>query len=542
MASRKSGDVFEYSVVEYFLEIGLKFYDDKSQTKFNKLKDKIDDKCKVIDKRQLQTIFNDIGLDDYNKIKFTTDNDGKKGNVSDIELYDKKNNHIGFSCKVNNISVKHQRPSALYKQCSLNDKDTDKYKKQYKEVNDKWFGKINELGTFDKIEQNEKNNLYKDFNKLTKKYLEKLNKEQVGNFYSFLIQYKQIYVLKHDTKKNQIILHNYIETPIPKKIISAKINDNHITINFDNEINIDLRLHNASKRITKSLSLKYDTKLLNSEKLFTTKIFELTKQNNKFVSLLRYPGGKSKAIKILEKYIPNNIDELYSPFFGGGSFELFLTNKHNMKIFANDKFEPLINFWKLLKKNSEKIVKEVNDIHPITKDKFNEYKENLQNEDIDKFIRGAYYYAINRSSFSGSTTSGGFSKESAKNRFNKASIERLEEINLDNIEFSNKDFTKFIDNIPDEKFIFLDPPYYLGDKSKLYGNNGDLHENFNHKKLSEILKTKNMWLLCYNDCEFIRKLYKKYEIIEVAWNYGMNKSKKSSEIIILSNELSELLK
>ena len=83
--------------------------------------------------------------------------------------------------------------------------------------------------------------------------------------------------------------------------------------------------------------------------------------------------------------------------------------------------------------------------------------------------------------------------------------------------------------------------YYLNDKSKLYGNNGDLHENFDHKKLFDILQTKHSWIMTYNDCSYIRNLYKKYKIIEVNWNYGMNKSKKSSEIIIVSNSIDDLI-
>ena len=40
--------------------------------------------------------------------------------------------------------------------------------------------------------------------------------------------------------------------------------------------------------------------------------------------------------------------------------------------------------------------------------------------------------------------------------------------------------------------MFLDPPYYLENNSKLYGNNGDMHEDFNHEKLFNILKSKDM--------------------------------------------------
>lgn len=42
--------------------------------------------------------------------------------------------------------------------------------------------------------------------------------------------------------------------------------------------------------------------------------------------------------------------------------------------------------------------------------------------------------------------------------------------------------------------------------------------------------------MTYNNCNYIRNLYKDYTIIETSWKYGMNKSKKSSEIVILSKK------
>lgn len=62
-----------------------------------------------------------------------------------------------------------------------------------------------------------------------------------------------------------------------------------------------------------------------------------------------------------------------------------------------------------------------------------------------------------------------------------------------------------------------------------------MHENFNHRLLYDTLKNKKHWITIYNNCELIRNLYKDFTIIEVNWAYGMNKSKKSSEIVILNN-------
>lgn len=252
---------------------------------------------------------------------------------------------------------------------------------------------------------------------------------------------------------------------------------------------------------------------------------------------LRYPGGKTRAIKILEKYVPSNIKKLYSPFFGGGSFELYIKNKTQIKIYANDKFEPLYNFWNCAQLDKQKLIQEINKLHPISKDMFINCKNILNDVKNETFLRAACYFAVNRSSFSGSTMSGGFSEESAQKRFTKSSINKLTNLDLTDIEFLNQDFSDFISNIPNKKFIFMDPPYYLGKNSKLYGNNGNLHENFDHVKLYDCIKNRSNWILCYNDCQYIRNLYKKFKIKTISWKYGMNSSKMSSEILIINTKI-----
>ena len=142
------------------------------------------------------------------------------------------------------------------------------------------------------------------------------------------------------------------------------------------------------------------------------------------------------------------------------------------------------------------------------------------------------YFIINRCSFSGATLSGGFSLEASTKRFTTSSVDRIKKLNLSHFEIYNLDFEEFI-NQNDKNLLFLDPPYYLEKKSKLYGKNGDMHETFDHNKLFTCLSTKKNWFLTYNNCDFIKKLYKDFKIIETSWSYGMNKSKKSSEIVII---------
>jgi DNA adenine methylase len=273
-------------------------------------------------------------------------------------------------------------------------------------------------------------------------------------------------------------------------------------------------------------------------KLINTRNIISNNTNN--ISPLRYPGGKTRACKIinnilLQYFDINNFDTIISPFFGGGSFEFYLQNNYGLKLIVNDKFTPLYNFWKQVKINKQILCDELRKITIITKEKFIDYRNTIMNLNDNIFQQSIQYFIINRCSFSGSTLSGGFSEEASIKRFTPSSINKIELLDFTNIDIYNYDFYDFINNFNNNKaFIFLDPPYYLENKSKLYGNNGDMHENFNHQLLFDLLNTKKNWLITYNNCEYIRKLYKDYIIIDVNWSYSMNTSKTSSEIIIIS--------
>ena len=259
----------------------------------------------------------------------------------------------------------------------------------------------------------------------------------------------------------------------------------------------------------------------------------------KNVSPLRYPGGKTRACKVIEAVLLQHFnmpdfDTLVSPFFGGGSFEFYLQNKYQLHIQANDKFTPLYNFWQQVKTNSKELCAALREIKTINKEDFMNYRSTIMASEKVKET-AIKYFIINRCSFSGATLSGGFSLEASVKRYTPSAIKRVEDLDLTAVDFHNVDFTEFLKDPANNKtLLFLDPPYYLDKKSKLYGHNGDMHETFDHQQLFTMLQEQKNWLMTYNNCEYIRELYKAYVIIEVGWSYGMNKSKASSEIIILS--------
>jgi len=251
-------------------------------------------------------------------------------------------------------------------------------------------------------------------------------------------------------------------------------------------------------------------------------------------SPLRYPGGKSRAVKIISKYIPKDTKHICSPFFGGGSLEIHCA-QNRIRVYGYDTFGPLVDFWQILLRNPKKLADNVTKYHPLKKQQFYNLQR-IQLGSKSKLERATVFFVLNRTSFSGSTLSGGMASGGRDNnpRFTRSSIEKLKHFKIKNLTIQQLDFKK---SIPRHKnaLLYLDPPYLI--QSKLYGRKGDLHKNFDHAGLAKILKKRDSWVLSYNNSKEIHELYSDYTILYPDWKYGMSSNKTSREVLILSHDL-----
>lgn len=274
-------------------------------------------------------------------------------------------------------------------------------------------------------------------------------------------------------------------------------------------------------------------------------------------SPLRYPGGKSRAIKILKNYFPKDFSELREPFFGGGSIGIYLVQVlcrvdlldigAKVPFFANDLNKDLYCFWQVLKTQNKDLIDAIQHIKNIYKNGRELYSEilNRRNENLDEFQRAVDFFVLNRITFSGVVDCGGYSQKAFESRFTQSAIDRLKNMDklLQNFIFSNESYENLLQKEGKNVFIFLDPPYYSASKSKLYGKKGDLHIQFNHQMLCENLKnTKHKFLLTYDDSPYIRELYKDFYLQEYSVQYGMNNFKqenapKGAELLIANFRL-----
>jgi len=256
-------------------------------------------------------------------------------------------------------------------------------------------------------------------------------------------------------------------------------------------------------------------------------------------SLLRYPGGKTRALKHIIPYFPKDLTEIVSPFFGGGSIEIHYASQ-GVRVHGYEIFEPLVNFWQRVLDDPEQIAYLLESLfHPCSKDMFIQYqkKQNWKHMDNTHFhwkeFRACMFYALNRSSFSGATMSGGYSKQAAEGRFTKSSIERLRSFVCPTLTVNEADFKDSLAKHDDDTFIYADPPYHV-ENPVLYGDRGSAHKDFDHIGFAEEIKKKNNWVLSYNPNPTILELYKDYEIVYPEWSYGMSADKTSKEILVLN--------
>ena len=253
-------------------------------------------------------------------------------------------------------------------------------------------------------------------------------------------------------------------------------------------------------------------------------------------SPLRYPSGKSRALKQILPLIPLNISEYREPFVGGGSVFFAIRSLFHSRIktyWMNDLNYDLACFWQQVRDNSPALVETLEAMHTNATDGralFTELtadKDELnQNRDmLSEFERAVRFFILNRITFSGVVDSGGYSPSAYAKRWTTSSIARVAQVApyLGNVKITCGDYADVLFHDGEDVFLFLDPPYWKATASKLYGLRGSLHTAFNHVQFAENMKKcPHKWLITYDDSPVIRELFSFADIREWELQYGMN--------------------
>jgi len=247
---------------------------------------------------------------------------------------------------------------------------------------------------------------------------------------------------------------------------------------------------------------------------------------------LRYAGGKTLAVGLIVELLPNDLQRIISPFFGGGSFEIACAKELGLEVKGFDIFDLLVNYWQHQFSEPEKMYEFLKTYKP-TKEGFLEVKEIMKKHwKGDKKIKNklelaALYYFNHNTSYGPHFLGWPSSVYLQEERYLKM-IEKSKKLKLDNISVECESFEKVFEMYPDDLF-YCDPPYFLDGDSKTFvglyphRNFPIHHKGFKHELLRDLLLNhKGGFILSYNDCSTIRDWYSGFPFSTPSWQYTLS--------------------
>lgn len=266
----------------------------------------------------------------------------------------------------------------------------------------------------------------------------------------------------------------------------------------------------------------------------------------KYTTPLRYPGGKSRAIKFLSQHLPK-IESYREPFLGGGSMALYVTQTYpNTDVWVNDLYYPLYAFWVTLRDHGQQLCDDLRELktelgesYDAHRMAFDDAKDKLNN---DIYESGFNFYVANKCSFSGLTANSSFSKQASRANFTFRGIDKLPALSelIQGWRITNQSYEELL--YGRNAFVFLDPPYAI--KDNLYGNKGDMHKSFDHEWFAaQACASDNKCMITYNSELFIKDRFPDWYQKDWDLTYTMRSSgtytkdqKKRKELLLLNYE------
>lgn len=267
---------------------------------------------------------------------------------------------------------------------------------------------------------------------------------------------------------------------------------------------------------------------------------------------LKWIGGKTQLLSTMVPLLPCKYNTYCEPFVGGGAL-LFHVQPHTAII--NDINTEIITAYNVIKYDVENLIVELktfkneSDFYYWVRswDRDTDAYNNIS--DIKKAARILY---LNKTCFNGlyRVNNQGkynvpFGKYKNPNIVNEVVLRHISEyFNKCDITILNADYTKVLESLPRDSFVYLDPPYDPLTKTAnftKYSSNGfSQDDQIELKEICDKLTSGGVkFMLSNSSTEFIKNLYSdggKYNIIEVdaarKVNCVASKRGKVSEVIV----------
>jgi DNA adenine methylase len=245
---------------------------------------------------------------------------------------------------------------------------------------------------------------------------------------------------------------------------------------------------------------------------------------------IKWAGGKRGLLKELLNRVPNNFNNYFEPFVGGGAL-FFEMKKQRLldgkQIYLSDKNKELINAYKVIRDNPQKLINELLMFEKEHSKDFYYYVRELdRNPDFERFrdeYKAARFIYLNKTCFNGLyrvNQKGFFNVPMGKYKnpqiYSEELIFSVHEA-LQNTNILCCCYTKILEFIKKEDFVYFDPPYHpINKTSNFTSYDKDDFLEKDQKELAIVFKRISQ-MGCFalesnSDTDFIKELYREFFI------------------------------
>lgn len=236
-------------------------------------------------------------------------------------------------------------------------------------------------------------------------------------------------------------------------------------------------------------------------------------------------GGKKLLRKTICEHFPENFDR-YIEVFGGAGWVLFYKDKHaNLEVY-NDADGELVNLMRCIKYHAGELQRELNG-YCNSRELFEDACTQINVRGFTDIQRAArYFYKIKISFGANGRQFGCNTKNLSKSIDCLADVQQR--LLANSVVIEHKDFENLI-KVYDRPmaFFYCDPPYHTTEKYY----DVQFTEADHIRLFNTLAAIKGKFLLSYNDDDFVRDLYKDFNIAPVERNNNLS-SGKFNELLI----------
>ena len=279
--------------------------------------------------------------------------------------------------------------------------------------------------------------------------------------------------------------------------------------------------------------------------------------------LIKYRGGKSKEISSFIKYIPEQFDTYFEPFFGGGAVFFYLEPR---KAIINDVNAKLMGFYLDVKKKYDIVRQQLDELQAIYENNQIEYKrakmlrpnERVENKNEalyytlrdmfnhkiePKYLDSVVYFFINKTAYSGMiryNAQGEYNVPFGRyQNFNTQLVTSKHHELLQRASLLTGDYSLTFSMATKNDFMFLDPPYdcIFNDYGNVETANG-FNEAEHIRLATDFRKLKCKAMMVIGKTPLTVELYGDLIIDEYFKSYAVNirnRFKSESKHIVVTN-------